>query len=121
MGVHSFNLWHPMLNCASRSKSLNMSRTLHVLHPAQATRPVRSPNLLLRDLGPAEWEPEDVVEVGGDVHVEAARQVPRLDDPVVVQAQPRAALEVRHEGGDLRLQVVRHRQPLGRRGPDIYI
>ena len=79
--------------------------------------PVRSSNSLLRDLWPAEGEPEDVVEVGGDVHVEAARQVPRLDDPVVVQAQPRAALEVRHEGGDLRLQVVRHRQPLGRRTP----
>ena len=58
-----------------------------------------------------------MVEVGGDVHVEAARQVPRLDDPVVVEAEPRAALEVRHEGGDLRLQVVRHRQPLGRRTP----
>ena len=92
-------------------------RYIYVLYAAQASKPVHPTNLLLRDLGPAEWEPEDVVEVGGDVHVEAARQVPRLDDPVVVQAEPRATLEVRHERRDLRLQVVRHRQPLGRRTP----
>ena len=88
-----------------------------VLHAAQAT--VRSSDLLLRDLWPAEWEPEDVVEVGGDVHVEAARQVPGLDDPVVVQPKSLPLLKVAHELGDLRLEVVGHRQPVRRRRPDV--
>ena len=59
------------------------------------------------------------MEVRRDVHVEPARQVPRLDDPVVVQPQPLALLEVADELRDLRLEVVRHRQPGGRRRPDV--
>ena len=59
------------------------------------------------------------MEVRRDVHVEAPRQVPGLDDPVVVQPKSLPLLKVAHELGDLRLEVVRHRQPVRRRRPDV--
>ena len=60
-----------------------------------------------------------MVEVRRDVHVEAPRQVPGLDDPVVVQPKSLPLLKVAHELGDLRLEVVGHRQPVRRRRPDV--
>jgi len=62
-----------------------------VTNPGLEIAPVeedRSVDVLLGDLGAAGGQPQHGVKVVGDVRVQAARQVPRLDDPCVVQAEP---------------------------------